>query len=34
MSRRRRQFSKVFKVQVVREVEGGKCLAQTAREHA
>jgi transposase len=33
MSRKRRQFTKEFKVQVVREVEAGKAVAQAAREH-
>jgi len=30
---RRRQFSRDFKVQVLREIEAGKTLAQAAREH-
>ena len=33
MSLKRRQFTKEFKVQVVREVEAGKSVAQAAREH-
>jgi len=33
MGLRRRQFSRDFKVQVVREIEAGKTLAQAAREH-
>ena len=33
MALRRRQFSRDFKVQVLREVEAGKTLAQAAREH-
>jgi len=33
MSLKRRQFTKEFKVQVLREVEAGKSLAQVSREH-
>jgi len=33
MALRRRQFSRDLKVQVVRELEAGKTLAQAAREH-
>ena len=33
MGLRRRQFSRDFKVQVLREIEAGKTLAQAAREH-
>lgn len=33
MSKIRRQFSKEFKLQVIRELEAGKSLAQAAREH-
>ena len=33
MSLKRRQFTKEFKLQVVREVEAGKAVAQAAREH-
>ncbi len=33
MSIKRRQFTKEFKLQVIREVEAGKGLAQAAREH-
>jgi transposase len=33
MPLRRRQFSRDFKVQVLREIEAGKTLAQAAREH-
>lgn len=33
MALRRRQFSRDFKVQIVRELEAGKTLAQAAREH-
>jgi transposase len=29
----RRRFTREFKVQVIREVEAGKALAQAAREH-
>ena len=29
----RRQFSREFKVQVIREIEAGKTLAQAAREY-
>lgn len=29
----RRQFSREFKVQVIREIEAGKTVAQAAREH-
>jgi transposase-like protein len=31
--RNRRQFTKEFKYQVIREVESGKPMAQVAREH-
>jgi transposase len=34
MTRNRRQFTREFKLQVIREVEVGKTLAQAAREHA
>ena len=33
MAVKRRQFSRDFKIQVVREVEAGKTQAQIAREH-
>ena len=33
MSLKRRQFSREFKQQVLREIEAGKSLAQVAREH-
>ncbi len=33
MIRHRRQFTKEFKLQVIREVEAGKALAHAAREH-
>jgi transposase len=33
MSKTRRQFSKEFKLQVIREIEAGKSLAQASREH-
>jgi transposase len=33
MSTKRRQFTREFKLQVIREVEAGKGLAQAAREH-
>jgi transposase len=33
MALRRRQFTKEFKLQVLREIEAGKPLAQAAREH-
>ena len=33
MTLKRRQFTKEFKLQVIREVEAGKSLAQAAREH-
>jgi transposase len=33
MAVKRRQFKRDFKLQVVREVEGGKSQAQIAREH-
>ena len=33
MSLKRRQFTKEFKLQVLREIEAGKCAAQAAREH-
>lgn len=33
MSRQRRQFTREYKIQVIREVEAGKALAQAAREH-
>jgi transposase len=33
MALRRRQFTKDFKLQVLREVQAGKSLAQAAREH-
>ena len=33
MALKRRQFTREFKVQVVREVEAGKPLAQVAREY-
>lgn len=33
MSKIRRQFSKEFKLQVIREIEAGKSLAHASREH-
>jgi transposase len=33
MTIRRRQFTKDFKLQVIREIEAGKSLAQAAREY-
>ena len=33
MSLKRRIFSKDFKLQVIRQVQAGKFLAQAAREH-
>ncbi len=33
MSLRRRQFTRDFKLQVLREIEAGKSLAQASREH-
>jgi transposase len=33
MSLKRRQFTKAFKLQVLREIEAGKSSAQAAREH-
>src|SRR5437763_16508248 len=33
MSLKRRQFTKESKLQVIREIEAGKSLAQAAREH-
>ena len=33
MGKTRREFSKEFKVQVIREIESGKTVAQAAREH-
>lgn len=33
MSLRRRQFTRDFKLQVLREIEAGKSLAQTSREY-
>lgn len=33
MALKRRQFTREFKLQVVREVEAGKALAQAAREY-
>lgn len=33
MSLKRRQFTKEFKLQIIREVEAGKSVAQAAREH-
>ena len=33
MSIKRRQFTREFKIQVIREVEAGKAIAQAAREH-
>lgn len=33
MGLKRRRFTKEFKLQVVREIEAGKALAQAAREH-
>ena len=33
MAASRRQFTREFKLQVLREVEGGKSIAQAAREH-
>lgn len=31
--KQRRKFSKEFKLQVIREIEAGKSIAQAAREH-
>jgi len=33
MTLKRRQFTKEFKLQVIREIEAGKSVAQAAREH-
>jgi len=33
MSQKKRQFTREFKLQVVREVEAGKSIAQAAGEH-
>ncbi len=33
MTRHRRQFTREFKLQIIREVEVGKPLAQASREH-
>lgn len=33
MTLKRRQFTKEFKLQVLREIEAGATLAQTARAH-
>lgn len=33
MSLKRRQFAKEFKLQVIREIEAGKSVAQAARKH-
>lgn len=33
MSLKRRQFTKEFKLQIIREIEAGKAVAQAAREH-
>jgi transposase len=33
MSQKKRQFTREFKLQVVRQVEAGKSIAQAAREH-
>jgi hypothetical protein len=33
MSLKRRQFSREFKLPIIREVEAGKSVAQAAREH-
>lgn len=33
MTIKRRQFTKDFKLQVIREIEAGKTLTQAAREH-
>lgn len=33
MTLRRRQFTKEFKLGVIREIEAGKSIAQVAREH-
>jgi transposase len=33
MSQKKRQFTREFKLQVVREVEAGKPIAQAARQH-
>jgi transposase len=33
MGKRRRQFSREFKVEVIREVESGKTVAQVSREN-
>ena len=34
MTLKRRQFTREFKLQVVREVDAGKPMAQVAREHS
>jgi transposase len=33
MTLKRRQFTREFKLQVIREIEAGKTVAQAAREH-
>src|ERR1044071_8663061 len=33
MALKRRRFTREFKLQVLREIEAGKSIAQTAREH-
>ncbi|MGH7961571.1 MAG: transposase, partial [Candidatus Binatia bacterium] len=33
MALRRRKFTREFKLQIIREVEAGKALAQVAREY-
>ncbi len=33
MSLKRRQFTKEFKLQVIREIEAGKSQSEAAREH-
>jgi transposase len=33
MSLKRRQFTREFKLQVLREIEGGKSIARASREH-
>ena len=33
MSLKRRRFTKEFKIKVLREIAGGKSLAQASREH-
>jgi len=33
MSKKRKQYSREFKIQVIREIESGTPVAQVAREH-